>query len=113
MSWNHRVLAHENNGEIYFQIHEVNYDLDNKPIGYSENPITIGGEEMSSLRWINNQISECLKKPVLWAGDKFPNIAIITYECLSCGRNKFTSKIPHNCGNQFRKRNLQWKMNCI
>lgn len=23
MSWNYRILAHENNGEIYFQIHEV------------------------------------------------------------------------------------------
>ena len=25
MSWNHRILAHENNGEVYFQLHEVFY----------------------------------------------------------------------------------------
>ena len=23
MGWNHRILAHEHNGEIYLQIHEV------------------------------------------------------------------------------------------
>ena len=39
MSWNYIILAHENNGEIYFQIHEVYY-TNNTPNGYTANPIT-------------------------------------------------------------------------
>jgi hypothetical protein len=26
MGWNHRILAHEHNGEVYLQIHEVYYN---------------------------------------------------------------------------------------
>jgi hypothetical protein len=113
MPWNHRVLVSEFNNEFYFQIHEVYYNKEGSPEKYSENPTTIGGEDLYSVKWTTNRISDCLKKTVLWAGEKFPNEAKITYECVSCGRDKFTSKTPHICSGQLRKRKLQWKMNCI
>ena len=28
MGWNHRILAHKDGDEMYFQIHEVYYDKD-------------------------------------------------------------------------------------
>jgi len=31
------------------------------------------------------------------------------YRCLRCGRDKFTSKQPHNCDTGFRKRNIIWR----
>ena len=71
--WNHIILAHEFNGEIYFQIHEIYYDNDNKPIGYTVNPISVGGENLKSIKWTLNRMKECLKKPILWASDKFPS----------------------------------------
>ncbi len=73
MSWNHRILAHEQNGEIYLQIHEVYYDKSGKPNGYTANPVTIGGENLKSITWTLNKILQCRNKPILWAGDKFPN----------------------------------------
>lgn len=40
-SWNYRILADiDKNNERYFQVHEVWYNNDGKPDGYSENPIT-------------------------------------------------------------------------
>lgn len=35
----------------------------------------------------------------------------LTYICLLCGRDKFTSKQPHNCVGGYRKRGLKWKIN--
>ncbi len=72
MSWNHRVLAHKyESGEIEFNIHEVHYEGD-VPVAYTKKPIPVLGESLKSLRWTLNKMKECLKKPVLWAGDEFP-----------------------------------------
>ena len=70
--WNHRVLAIQYKNEVFFQIYEVLYNDDNMPNGYIENPISIGSESIEGIKWQINRIKECLKKPILWAGDKFP-----------------------------------------
>lgn len=72
MGWNHRVLAHKYQEEIYFEIYEVYYDKNGIPNGYKEKPVTIGGENIKGIRWTLNKMKECLKKPILWAGDDFP-----------------------------------------
>ena len=72
MSWNYRVLAHKYEEEIYFEIHEVYYDENGIPNGYKEKPVTISGENIKGMRWALNKMKECLKKPILWAGDDFP-----------------------------------------
>jgi len=71
MGWNHRVLAHDCGDEMYFQIHEVLY-TDDIPDGYTEKGISVGGESISSLKWTLNKMKKCLSKPILWAGDRFP-----------------------------------------
>jgi hypothetical protein len=65
MSWNHRVLAHETNDEVYFQIHEVYYDKDGNPDGYAEDGTTVGGESIESISWVLEEMTKCLKKPIL------------------------------------------------
>lgn len=108
MSWNHRVLAYKQpNGEVYLKIHEVYYDEDNVPNAYSSNPISLQSETLQGINWTLNKMKECLKKPVLWEGDKFPQECKITYECDYC-RNEFTSMKPHNCIKGFRKTGLCW-----
>ena len=72
MAWNHRVLAHKYKDEVYFEIHEVLYDENGVPNGYTEKGITVGGENIKGIRWTLNKMKECLKKPILWAGDEFP-----------------------------------------
>ena len=72
MGWNHRILAHEQDKEIFFQIHEVYYNSIGKPNGYTEKPITIGGENIKSIKWTLNKMKKCIKEPILWAGKKFP-----------------------------------------
>ena len=73
MGWNHRILAHEHNGEVYLQIHEVYYNEEGKPNGYTENPISVGSETVKGITWTLNKMLECRTKPILWAGEKFPN----------------------------------------
>lgn len=72
MSWNHRILAHDTDGEIYLQIHEVYYDKEGVPDGYTMNAIAVSGEDLDSIKWTLDKMKECLEKPILWAGDKFP-----------------------------------------
>ena len=73
MAWNHRVLAFERHGVVMLQIHEVYYDDElNNPSGYSENAVSIEGLYLKDLVWTAIKIRKCLKKPILWGGDKFP-----------------------------------------
>ncbi len=73
MGWNHRILAHEHKGEIYLQIHEVHYDADGNPKNYSINPVPVASESIKGITWTLYKMLKCRKKPILWAGDKFPN----------------------------------------
>ena len=111
MSWNHRILAHENNGEVYFQLHEVYYK-DEVPNSYTANPITVGSESLKGIKWTLNKMQDAVKKPILWAGEKFPNECKVKYTCDLCGRDKFDKPSPHNCNNNFRKRGLSFTQNC-
>jgi hypothetical protein len=111
MAWNHRVLAFkQDDGDLYLRIHEVYYDDNKQPNGYTANPVSLGCEDLSGLSWTLNKMKECLKKPVLWSGSDFPKVCAITYTCLHCGRDKFTKKQPHNCTTGFRKRKLAWSL---
>jgi len=72
MGWNHRILAHKHKGKVYLSLHEVFYDKKGKPDGYTENPITVVGEDLKSIKWTLKKMKQCSKKPILWAGKKFP-----------------------------------------
>lgn len=71
-TWNHRVLAHNCEGEVYFQIHEVHYDKKGNPKSYTQNGVSVGGEDYAAMQWVFSQMQECLTKPVLSA-DNWPN----------------------------------------
>jgi len=72
MGWNHRILAHKQNGEVYLSLHEVFYNKKGKPDGYTLNPITVVGESLKSIKWTLKMMKKCSNKPILWAGKKFP-----------------------------------------
>lgn len=70
--WNHRVMAHIYGEEVYFKIHEVHYNKNGIPHLYSEDAIAIQGDTIKSLKWTLNKMKGCLKKPVLYYGERFP-----------------------------------------
>jgi hypothetical protein len=72
MSWNHRILVHKNGDEMYFQIHEVYYDKESKPDGYTANGVSVGAESLVGINWVLEKMKECASKPILLADD-FPN----------------------------------------
>ncbi len=70
MSWNYRVIRKKyktpsGRNENYLEIHEVYYDDKNKPNGVTENAVTIGGEDIKSLRWSLEQIELATHKKIL------------------------------------------------
>lgn len=72
MGWNYRILAHKNGDEIYFQIHEVYYDKDGKPNGYTENGSMVYAYSLNDITWVLDKMKDCANKPILLAYD-FPN----------------------------------------
>ena len=71
--WNHRFLAElDGYGNIYLYIHEVYYDDDKKPNGYTKEPIVIGSEDLEGITWTLYSMLECREKPILWKGERFP-----------------------------------------
>jgi len=108
MSWNHRILAHEYNGDVYLQIHEVYYNENNEPDAYTDRPVSIGGEDVKEITWTLNKMLSCRNKPILWADERFPQECKITYKCDLCGKEHFQKPQPHDCLNGFRKRGMTW-----
>ncbi len=72
MSWNHRILAHKDGDEIYFQIHEVYYDEKGNPNSYAANAVSVGDESIEGINWTLDKMKECVNKPIL-SVDNFPN----------------------------------------
>jgi len=73
MSWNYRVLAWEQEDEEPFlQIHSVYYHKNGKPKVYSDRGEYAGGYTIAELSQELQMMDEALDKPILWAGDKFP-----------------------------------------
>jgi hypothetical protein len=72
MSWNHRILAHKDGDEMYFEIHEVYYDEDGKPISYTTDGANVGSESLDGIKWVLDKMKKCVNKPILSADD-FPN----------------------------------------
>lgn len=64
MSWNYRVLNYDDNGELYYKIHEVYYENE-IPNAYSTNPATIEGDSLEELSIVFNQMILSLNKPIL------------------------------------------------
>ena len=108
MNWNYRILAHLEGDEVYLQVHEVYYNKIGTPIGYNETPKSIGGLDVNEINWEICDIQKSVKKPILWADNRFPEVCTIKYSCDLCGRNNFDSPSPHKCNGGFRKRGLKW-----
>lgn len=65
MGWNHRLIAHEDGDETYFQIHEVYYNKKGKPNGLTKEGISIGSDSIKGIKWTLKMMKKCLKKPIL------------------------------------------------
>ena len=72
MSWNYRILAHEDGDDLFFQIHEVYYDEEGKVNGYTENGVIVGAESIEGINWVLDKMKECANKPIL-SVHNFPN----------------------------------------
>lgn len=79
MTWNYRVLVKEykdefGNVEQEFAVHEVYYNEDRKPIAYRETPSSVIADSKLNLLSVINVMKEGVKKPILWFGERFPEI---------------------------------------
>lgn len=73
--WNYRLLAHQNAKGVQFRIHEVQY-LDGLPCGYMGGKGFHSWEEEEDFKVIEetmNNMKNAIFKPILWAGEQFPN----------------------------------------
>lgn len=69
MSWNHRVVRHVNDSgesaEPWYAIHEVHYDENGKPTGWTANHIAPGSESLSGLMTELGWMLQACGKPIL------------------------------------------------
>jgi hypothetical protein len=72
MSWNHRILAHKAREDWFFQIHEVYYEKNGIPYGYTKDGVSVGAESVEGIHWVLDRMRECANKPILSA-ENFPN----------------------------------------
>lgn len=71
MNWDHRVLVHEYKGNVSFSIRQVVY-LDGKPRWYKKGVPIIGSGSLEDIQWHLDSVQEALSKPILYAGERFP-----------------------------------------
>ena len=65
MSWNYRVVKKADRLGNYFEIHEVYYDDNGNPNGWTEDAIKPYGVDLDDLRWVLEHMVTALDKPVL------------------------------------------------
>lgn len=73
-TWNYRVLVHLEEDEPLLEIHEVYYNKDGQPDGYTANSVGPWGSTRKELQESLQRMNECLNKPFLWGDEKFPQI---------------------------------------
>lgn len=71
MGWNHRVLKHKYENNVYYKIHEVYYDKNGIPDGYTKDGTSVESDSVEGIKWTLDKMQECLSKPVLSA-ENFP-----------------------------------------
>jgi hypothetical protein len=80
MSWNYRVMVKEYTPPfdkvptLIFSICRVYYDKNFKPDAYEEGPSTLTFEDVKGLKWSLDKMQEATKKPIIWQGNKWPQI---------------------------------------
>lgn len=65
MSWNHRVLRHED-GTL--AVYEVYYDDDGRPVSRTETPVAADGDDLAELLETIDQIRAACDLPILDIG---------------------------------------------
>lgn len=70
-SWNHRVMRlPSGTDEEFLGIHEVYYDDEGKPNGYTKHAVSVSGTEgIEGLRWQLDHMIKALGKPILTPED--------------------------------------------
>jgi hypothetical protein len=72
--YNHRILATQYKDEIDFTIHEVYYDDNGIPNGYTESGVPVSSDSIEGIKWVLERMTECVNKPILWSQDRFPEV---------------------------------------
>jgi len=66
MTWNYRIIKHDENENVWFAVHEVFYNYDNTIMGYTQDPISIVGDDAGDCITTANMIIRDLERlPVL------------------------------------------------
>ena len=71
--WNYRIMCQEYQGEMHYAIHEVHYENET-PKSYTENPAALISDDIEGFSELLGFLQVALGKPILWKGDKFPEI---------------------------------------
>jgi hypothetical protein len=65
MTWNYRIIKHQEEKRAYYAIHEVLYDDKERITSWTENPIDVIGDNKNDIMSILKQMTSDCKTPVL------------------------------------------------
>ena len=65
MTWNHRVIRTEHEGEYHYSIHEVHYDDAGEIIGWTSDAIEVSAETRDGILWVLDKMKVAVANPVL------------------------------------------------
>jgi hypothetical protein len=65
MTWNYRIIKHDETKRTYFAIHEVFYNDKGKITNWTEQPIDITGESKVEIKRILKKMTLDIETPVL------------------------------------------------
>lgn len=65
MSWNYRVLKKKHADGCFYDIHEVYYDDEGRPMACTEQPVSPRGESIEELLNDIRHYAKALQKPVI------------------------------------------------
>lgn len=84
MSWNYRIVRKKLNEEEYtYDVCEVYYDKQSKPVAYALGKNVLSQDSFEDLEWAYKEIEKAYKKPVLEdVGNKLVELSV----CPNCNK---------------------------
>lgn len=75
--WDFRVMATRDSGDISFEVHKMYYDDKGKEQMYNQDAAHFKSSNVSDVATFMNMLKAASKKPILWKGERFPEVYVL------------------------------------
>lgn len=76
--WDYRIMATSDSDDVTFEVYKMYYDEQGLEKMYNTTPVSVTGGDASEVASFLQILKAASKRPILWKGDRFPEVYEMT-----------------------------------